>query len=95
MTGPLVSVPLAPATGDPGANLVAVPAKPWFKSVTMWVSGSGLAYVVVDAVLSVAPQFLDPKSGPLDTKGLVRSVAYAIVLGLIMWRRKTDNSVVK
>ena len=93
LAGSEVTVPLAPATGDPGAAFVAVAVKPWWTSLTIW---SGLALVgdsVIDAVLNVLLPLLSTE-GTIEPKKLVRPVVIAAIGAVIAYRRKSENSVI-
>jgi hypothetical protein len=92
-SGTIVGVPLAPATGAPGANVVAVEAKEWWKSSTIWIGLAGLAGSIGDATVTVILPAISTgqsvKWADLGPKFLV-----AVFSGYIAWRRKQDNSVI-
>ncbi len=92
--GTLVGVPVAPARGEPGAPVVAVTVKPWWQSASIWLSGSGAVYFILDALAPIVKDILAEKSPPTDWWPIVQRMGLALIFGYIAWRRHTDNHVI-
>ncbi len=92
--GETVTVPKAPPTGDPGAPVVAVPVKPWWKSLTIWLSGSGAAYFLADALAPVVQEILQADHPPMAWWPIAQRAGMALVLAYLTWRRTHDNTVI-
>jgi len=91
--GTHVIVPMAPASGEPGAAVVAVTTHPWYESTTIWSGLSLLGGSVIDAIINVLMPLLSSDQA-LDPKKLWRPCLVAAIGAYIAYRRKTDNSVI-
>lgn len=92
--GTRVIVPMAPASGDPGAAVVAVTTHPWYQSTTIWSGLSLLGGSALDAIINVLLPLLS-SDAPLDPTKLWRPCLVAVIGAYIAYRRKTDNSVIQ
>lgn len=87
-SGTLVTVPASPPTGStPTGPVVAVNTKPWYKSVTIWLTAVGLP------VLDILAEEV-PKRFNLDANGANHYLVTAIALYLA-WRRYSKNTVIQ
>lgn len=93
--GDWVNVPIAESKGKPreGPGMVAVQVKPWTHSVTIWTSIGGLLWAVFTGVGDIiAPDLL--AGNALEWDKLWPKLAVAAYASVILWRRKTENSVI-
>jgi hypothetical protein len=91
--GDIVRVPLAPDAGPPGAPVVAVAARDWRKSQTIWLSVVGFLGASADGIVNVLiPIFTS--ADPVNWRGLWRPCAVAVLMAYIGWRRKRQNTII-
>ena len=91
--GTLVTVPMSAASGDPGGAIVAVKVKDWFKSSTIWASVVGFAGAAADGIVNILVPILTSDQ-PVHWAAIWRPCAVVVLTTFVVWRRKTDNSVI-
>lgn len=91
--GTLVAVPMAAATGEPGAPVVAVMVKRWFTSPTLWTTIAGFGGAAADAIVNVLVPVLT-STDPVYWDKLWRPCILAVLMTYIAKRRVQQNSVV-
>jgi hypothetical protein len=92
--GVTVTVPKSPATGEPGAPTVAVTVKPWYSSISLWLSSSASLYFFVDALAPVVMDIFTANRPPRHAWPVIQKLAVALITAYISWRRVRDNTII-